>query len=100
MPEKIKEIRIKNEESFKYADESFNQTNTGNIHMMGGNMNITGGGAATYYQNNLSYTNHQSFYHHKIHTGLSTAENQNHDFEDIFNLEILNFFSFDLFLFY
>ena len=65
MPEKIKEIRIKNEESFKYADESFNQTNTGNIHMMGGDMNITGGGAATYYQNNLSYTNHQSFYHHK-----------------------------------
>jgi len=86
MPEKIKEIRIKNEETFKYADESFNQTNTGNIHFMGANMTIPGGGPASYYQNNLSYTNHQSFYHHKIQPGVSAAEDQYHDFEDFLNL--------------
>jgi anaerobic selenocysteine-containing dehydrogenase len=84
MPEKIKEIRVKNEETFKYSDESFNQM--GNIHLMGGNMGVPGAGQTSYYHNNPNYTNHQSLYHHRIQAGLSSVENQNHDFEDFLNL--------------
>ena len=84
MPEKIKELRCKNEENFKYADESFNQT-SGAGNLMGGGY----GGAVNLnsylHHTNLNYTNHQSFYQHKL-TGQTSVENQYHDFEDFLNL--------------
>ena len=94
MPEKIKEIRVKNEETFKYSDESFNQM--GNIHLMGGNMGVQGAGQTLYYHSNPSYTNHQSLYHHRVQAGVSSVENQNHDFEDFLNLVTFK----DYFVFY
>ena len=88
MPEKIKEIRSKNEETFKYSDDSHNQSHGTNL--MSGNINT--GGASNYnayFHNSLNYTTHQSFYHHKISTSVpSIAENQSHDFEDFLNLVI------------